>query len=88
LCSSDGRRRRSGYGRQAVDESAIEITAGRVPLSWLSNRRVAHARIKGRFVDVGDPDTLRWLAQRLTEVLVGAACATSTCRPRPAHSVS
>ena len=45
------------------------IPGGRVPLSWLSNRRVAHARIMGRFADVGDPDTLRWLSARLTQVL-------------------
>jgi hypothetical protein len=36
----------------------------------LSNRGVDHARIPGRFADVGDPDTLRWLARRLPEVLV------------------
>ena len=52
------------------DGDPAPIPAGRVPLSWLSNRRVAHARIKGRFADVGDPDTLRWLAERLPEVLV------------------
>lgn len=45
------------------------IPAGRVPLSWLSSRRVAHASITGRFADVGDPDTLRWLAARLPEIL-------------------
>ena len=52
------------------DGDPAPIPAGRVPLSWLSNRGVAHARIQGRFADVGDPDTLRWLATRLTEVLV------------------
>ena len=52
------------------DGDPAPIPAGRVPLSWLSNRRIAHARLKGRFADVGDPDTLRWLAQRLPEVLV------------------
>ena len=52
------------------DGDPAPIPAGRVPLGWLSNRRVAHARVTGRFVDVGGPDTLRWLAQRLPEVLV------------------
>lgn len=48
---------------------AAPIPAGRVPLSWLSNRRVAHARLMGRFAEVGEPDTLRWLATRLGELL-------------------
>jgi hypothetical protein len=52
------------------DGDPAPIPAGCVPLSWLANRRVAHARITGRFADVGDPDTLRWLARRLPEVLV------------------
>jgi hypothetical protein len=30
--------------------------------------------ITGRFTDVGDPDTLRWLAERLPEVLVSVRC--------------
>jgi hypothetical protein len=47
----------------------VPIPTGRVPLSWLSNRRVARARITGRFADVGEPDTLRWLATRLPDVL-------------------
>jgi hypothetical protein len=52
------------------DGDPAPIPAGCVPLSWLANRRVAHTRITGRFADVGDPDTLRWLARRLPEVLV------------------
>lgn len=58
--------------KDIIDEDGdpAPMPAGRVPLSWLSNRRVAHARIMGRFADIGDPDTLRWLAARLPEVLV------------------
>jgi hypothetical protein len=52
------------------DGDPAPIPAGRVPLSSLSNRGVAHARVEGRFADVGNPDTLRWLARRLPEVLV------------------
>lgn len=31
---------------------------------------MAHAQITGRFADIGEPDTLRWLAARLPETLI------------------
>jgi hypothetical protein len=59
------------------DGDPAPIPAGGVPLSWLSNRRVAHALITGRFADVGDPDMTIVTAGRL-----GSAATLASTAPR------
>ena len=64
------------------DGDPAPIPAGRVPLSWLSRRRVAHARIMAASPTSAILTPYAGWPARLPEASSGVACVTSTCRRR------